>query len=151
MVAFYRDVVGAEELTEGTYAWEPGWTVVDEIIGIERTAARVVTLKLANVFIELFQFSSPEPKPADPARRACDHAYAHIAFDVEDVPAEYERLLAGGMRFHAPPMRVAEGLPISVYGQDPDGNVIELQESPPLSSELRLEVAGSASGGDHGD
>lgn len=46
---------------------------------------------------------------------------------VTDIEAEYERLTAGGMEFHSEPVRVNDRVR-SVYGRDPFGNVIELEE-----------------------
>jgi catechol 2,3-dioxygenase-like lactoylglutathione lyase family enzyme len=56
----------------------------------------------------------------------CDHGITHIALDVRDIHAEYERLSAAGMRFHCPPLDMG-GIK-ATYGRDPDGNVVELQE-----------------------
>jgi catechol 2,3-dioxygenase-like lactoylglutathione lyase family enzyme len=56
----------------------------------------------------------------------CDHGITHIALDVRNIGAEYERLSAAGMRFHCPPLDM--GTVKATYGRDPDGNVVELQE-----------------------
>jgi predicted enzyme related to lactoylglutathione lyase len=49
-----------------------------------------------------------------------------LCFDVDDVEAEYQRLLAAGVRFHTPPQDF--GSARATYGRDPDGNVFELQQ-----------------------
>ncbi|MGE5260780.1 MAG: VOC family protein [Actinomycetota bacterium] len=48
---------------------------------------------------------------------------------MKDVQKEYERLKAAGMKFHCPPVHVeAKFSVVTVYGRDPFGNVIELEE-----------------------
>jgi catechol 2,3-dioxygenase-like lactoylglutathione lyase family enzyme len=84
-------------------------------------------LRLGNAYLELFQYSAPEPGQGDPNRRVCDPGITHLCLDVTDVDAEYARLSAVGMVFHSPPQDVAPGVR-TVYGRDPDGNVVELQE-----------------------
>ena len=51
----------------------------------------------------------------------------HIAFDVTDIDAEYERLKAAGVEFISPPQKLGAGC-ASCYLYDPDGNLVELQE-----------------------
>ena len=63
----------------------------------------------------------------DPNRPVCDHGITHIAFEVDDLDAEYDRLKAAGMRFHCPPQNL--GVSRVTYGRDPDGNVLELWQS----------------------
>jgi len=124
-LAFYRDVLGFDVVMEG--GWKAGSAEADQIIGLGDTAAKFAMLSKGDSRIELFEYSSPTPKRADPTRRVCDHGYTHICLEVEDIDSEYERLQAGGMTFHAPPSE-ALGNMRAIYGRDPDGNVIELLE-----------------------
>jgi catechol 2,3-dioxygenase-like lactoylglutathione lyase family enzyme len=124
-LAFYRDVLGFDVVMEG--GWKTGSAEADRIIGLGDTAAKFTMLSKGDSRIELFEYSSPAPKQADPTRRVCDHGYTHICLEVEDIDSEYERLQAGGMTFHAPPPE-AFGIMRAIYGRDPDGNVIELLE-----------------------
>ncbi|MYB09236.1 MAG: VOC family protein [Acidimicrobiia bacterium] len=129
---FYTELLGFEVVDER------GWTdneVIDSIVGLENSSASSLILRAGNVFIELFQFHEPIGAPSDPDRPVCDHGYTHLALNVSDIDAEYERLRAAGMRFHRPPPTEEElgerGEKLSLratYGRDPDGNVIELQE-----------------------
>jgi catechol 2,3-dioxygenase-like lactoylglutathione lyase family enzyme len=121
-LAFYRDLLGFEMVSE--LNWPAGVELADTITGLENSAARSVMLRAGNCSIELFEFSSPTPKPGDPKRPVCDHGITHIAFEVDDVEAEYERLKAAGMSFHCPPQDL--GASRVTYGRDPDGNVLEL-------------------------
>lgn len=124
-LAFYRDVLGFDVVWEG--GWEAGTDQADQVIGLKDTAARFVMLRREDSFLELFSYSSPPPRPADPTRRVCDHGYTHICLEVKDIDSEYERLKTAGMNFHAAPP-AAVGRIRAIYGRDPDGNVIELLE-----------------------
>jgi predicted enzyme related to lactoylglutathione lyase len=69
---------------------------------------------------------NPKGKENDPKRPACDAGVTHVAFDVVDIFAEYERLKKAGVEFHTEPQIV--GVFRATYGRDPDGNIFELQE-----------------------
>jgi catechol 2,3-dioxygenase-like lactoylglutathione lyase family enzyme len=77
--------------------------------------------------MEVFCYSDPVPCPGE-RRPACDVGIRHIAFDVKDISAEYERLRAAGVDFVSPPQHIAPGKCTSCYFYDPDGNILELQE-----------------------
>ena len=124
-LAFYRDLLGFEMVSE--LNWPAGVELADTITGLESSAARSVMLRASNTSIELFEFSSPAPKPGDPKRPVCDHGITHIGFEVDDIDAEYERLTAAGMSFNCPPQDL--GASRVTYGRDPDGNVLELWQS----------------------
>jgi catechol 2,3-dioxygenase-like lactoylglutathione lyase family enzyme len=133
-LGFYRDLLGAEIVTD--FEWPAGLEVADRIVGLPGSSARAVMLRLGNAMVELFEFRSPTPQAGDPERPVCDHGITHICLDVSDIDAEYERLRAAGMRFHSQPQDL--GVVRTVYGRDPDGNVIELQEVTDPSSPVAL-------------
>lgn len=124
LAAFYRDVIGFEIIEEGS--WPQGTKIIDNVLRLKNSAGRQMMLKGSNICIELFEFSSPEPAPMNPSRPVCNHGHTHIAFDVVDIDAEYQRLKDAGVDFHAPPQDF--GHLKATYGRDPDGNVFELQE-----------------------
>lgn len=127
LTAFYRDLLGFE-IVDWPGGWSVGNAVIDEIVGLKDSAARQAMLRAGNLYLEVFEYSSPTPKPGDPNRPVCDHGYTHFCLDVTDIDAEYARLSAAGMRFHrAPVSDPGQGI-ASAYGRDPDGNVIEIQE-----------------------
>ena len=126
IVAFYRDIIGAEVVYEG--GWARGSAVIDGIVGLKNSEAKQAMLRLGNTHLEFFEYVSPAGSPKNPNYGVNDHGYTHFALDVQDIDAEYERLLRGGMTFNCPPPNFP-GSPIrATYGRDPDGNVIEIQE-----------------------
>ena len=125
LLGFYRDLLGFEVLFDQT--WPPGTEVADRITGLNGSSARQLVLGAGNVYFELFEYRSPAPRPGDPDRPVCDHGLTHLCLDVADLDAEYERLSAAGVRFHAPPQDAFAGVR-TTYARDPDGNVVELQE-----------------------
>ncbi len=122
---FYRDLLGFEEMFK--LNWEVGDKTLDDITGLTDSSARVVMLKAANACVELFEYATPAPKPADDRRPVCDHGITHLCLQVSDIEGEYNRLKAAGMVFHCPPQSVGDSLRVT-YGRDPDGNVVELLE-----------------------
>ena len=77
--------------------------------------------------LEVFEFATPIQDRGS-LRSVAKPGFSHIAFEVDDVFAEYERL-QGAMAFHAPPLEMPGG-GIFAYGRDPDGNVVELLQPP---------------------
>jgi catechol 2,3-dioxygenase-like lactoylglutathione lyase family enzyme len=142
MVDFYTEALGFERVYRS--AWQKGSVQIDELVGLPDSAARTVMLRSDSVFVEMFEYSSPAGKPGDPDRPVCDHGYTHFCLWVSDIDDEYVRLQSAGMRFHRPPHPAPEppgrGAVRSVYGRDPDGNVIELLELLDRRSPLRLPV-----------
>jgi glyoxylase I family protein len=123
LVTFYNDVVGFEVVHRGQWAGNP---VVDEIIGVPQSASRWAMLKAGNCYLEIFQYSSPPAREAAPLRPN-DRGYTHLCLDVTDMALEYRRLSVNGMVFAAPYADFGDLK--AVYGKDPDGNVVEIQET----------------------
>ena len=123
-IEFYSGLLGFKVIHR--FEWEAGAKHFDDITGLKNSAARAVFLLQDNAFIEIFEYSAPTPAPAQPDRPVCDYGVTHVALIVDDVQAEYDRLKALGVPFHAPPREDFR----AVYGRDPDGNVFELMEVP---------------------
>ncbi len=143
LAAFYTDVIGFTPVMSTAWTDRP---LVDRMIGgYDRSAARQVMLQAGNAHLELFEYTSPAPTLADPDRTPADHGYTHFCLDVVDIDAEYERLAANGVTFNSAPPTVEEmgGAPRlrAIYGRDPDGNIIELQEVLDTSIRFALEQA----------
>ena len=123
--SFYVEQLGFELVVE--HSWPQGTEAADAILKLENSSANLTMLRLGNAYLELFQYHTPTPAIQAANRPVCDHGITHICLDVTDVDAEYARLKTAGMIFHSEPQWLAEDLR-TVYGRDPDGNVIELQE-----------------------
>lgn len=125
MVKFYKEAFGFEVVGE-EFSWKDV-EIVDKLIDVPKSAARGCMLKAGSCYMELFQFEAPNPKSPDP-KEPFDKGYTHMCIDVTDIEKEVERLKGLGMTFGA-------GAPIdmghvkSVYGRDPEGNVIEIQQT----------------------
>ena len=123
-IDFYTKVLGFE--IESESGWPKGAKRVDQLVGLEDSASKVVMLKLGETRIELFQYVSPTPNERDPDFRVCDHGITHFCLRVTGIKDEYARLATAGVQFNGPPVDV--GTSICVYGRDPFGNVIELKQ-----------------------
>ncbi len=110
-------------------------------MGISGTAADAVHLQGSNLILEIFEFTDGNPQSQNPERPVVDHGYTHFCLAVSDIDEEYGRLLAAGMKFLGEPTSVAPGVR-SVYGRDPFGNVIELEQAAGrlLASKSAMEV-----------
>jgi catechol 2,3-dioxygenase-like lactoylglutathione lyase family enzyme len=146
--AFYQRCFGFEQVFD--YSWS-GVEMIDRMMQVKGTAARVVMLRTGNAFLEIFQFASPTPKPHDAGRRVVDHGFSHLCVVVDDAAAECTRLAALGLELHCPPIET--DLPVrGTYGRDPDGNVIEILEvrdpqNPLDFANRRLAALKAATGG----
>ena len=137
IVAFYRDIIGAEVVYEG--GWETGSEVIDGIVGLKDSHAKQAMLKMGNAYLEFFEYVNPPGEPIDPQYGVNNHGYTHFCLDVKDIDQEYERLCQNGMTFNCPPPNF-EGSPIrATYGRDPDGNVVEIQQIMDVSHDFALE------------
>ena len=77
--------------------------------------------------LEIYSYDEVLPSETGAPHR---RGYGHLAFEVDDVAAIYDRLLAhGGQRWGSVSERAIPGLGTItfVYAKDPDGNLIELQ------------------------
>lgn len=77
--------------------------------------------------LEIFQYDPIEDRPRSVPNRP---GYGHLAFQVDDVDATLERIVAaGGGRLGRPATLEVPGAGVLrfVYCKDPEGNVLELQ------------------------
>ena len=78
---------------------------------------------------QMASFAIEEPAlDGGPPRSVAKPGLSHIAFEVDDVGREFDRL-DGVLSFHAPPLVMPSG-GVFAYGRDPDGNVVELLQLP---------------------
>ncbi|MEL6890626.1 MAG: VOC family protein [Actinomycetota bacterium] len=123
LTEFYVAALGAETVMETSWADN---LRVDSMIDLSGSAARQRMVRVGNVHLELFEYTAPTPVPKDPTHPPSDHGYTHLCFDVVDIDAEFDRLVELGMSFSR---RAPDGTKLrAIYGRDPDGNIVELQE-----------------------
>ena len=121
--AFYIGVLGFNELGGGEFEADSD---IDRIMALTGAAAEVAFLTFGDFKIEMFEFGAPKQDRDDTGKPVYLHGITHLCLDVTDVRDLHARLKAAGMRFHSDPVD-KEGVR-TVYGRDPFGNVIELQE-----------------------
>jgi glyoxylase I family protein len=119
---FYTEGLGFELVQQAELEND---SKANQVIGLDNINAKMRMLKAPNAFIELWQYSNPEPK--DLRSRPCDYGYPHIALQVDDIDAEYERLKGHGMEFVGEQVHYGD-TGAAIYGRDPSGNIIELYE-----------------------
>jgi glyoxylase I family protein len=128
MVKFYRDAFGFDMVGE-EFSWNDS-AMLDRILDVPGSAGRGAMLRAGSCYLELFQFSAPAPDSTRPLQ-PFDKGYTHFCVDVSDIDRECERLRALGMTFGHHRSPVDAGHVKTLYGKDPEGNVIEIQETAP--------------------
>lgn len=120
---FYRDLLGfklfKENLESGNY--------IDSVLSLKNISVKTVKMKAPDGnMIELLYFKSHPKKPGnmDITGIGC----SHMAFTVDDIKKEYERLLEEGVEFNSAPRISPDGYAKVAFCRDPDGVWIELVE-----------------------
>ncbi len=121
---FYEKMFGFKAVARED--WERGNVFFDQGTGVKDTSARGYILRGHNCYLELFQYFSPAQVGPDPGSLgAHEPGIRHLAFYVDDIHKEYDRLLLlGGIHINAPVGDKKEGY--LSYCRDPFGNLIEL-------------------------
>lgn len=106
---------------------EESGNFIDNISALQ--GVRITTVKMATPdgqMIELLYCHSHscEKEP----REIFDMGITHIAFTVENLDLEYERLKKTGVKFNSTPWISPDGRAKVVFCRDPEGNLIELVE-----------------------
>jgi glyoxylase I family protein len=99
MIKFYREAFGFEPVGE-QFSWRDN-ALIDQLIDVKGSAAQGIMLRAGGCYMELFQFSAPEPVSTRPLR-PFDRGYTHFCVDVTDIEKEIQRLGAIGMIFAQP-------------------------------------------------
>lgn len=135
MQRFYQEAFGFEPVDEGfSWADEP---IMDKIVDLPNSASKGVMMRSGTCYVELFQYSSPEPSSTGP-KRPNDRGYTHFCIDVTDIENDIEHLKKCGMTFNDREF-VDVGHVKTLYGYDPEGNVIEVQQVVATDAGMRLE------------
>lgn len=121
---FYRDILGLQikrdMLEEGDF--------IDAILGLKNVQVRTVKMSADNgSLVELLWYKSHPQKTGKP-KEICGTGASHVAFTVENVEKEYERLKKNGVKFNCPPQISPDGKVKVTFCYDPDNTPIELVE-----------------------
>jgi catechol 2,3-dioxygenase-like lactoylglutathione lyase family enzyme len=135
MVRFYEEAFGFVKVDEDGFAWadEP---MMDHIVDVKGSAAKGRMMRAGTCYIELFQYSAPPPVK-DLPQKPNDRGYTHFCIDVTDMENDIEHLKKCGMTFNERDF-VDVGHVKTIYAYDPEGNVIEVQQTAP-DNDFRLE------------
>lgn len=134
---FYIDILGGVEEVK-PLAWSDN-PYIDAVVGLKGSAANQFICRLGNTHVEVFEYHRPRSEPQDPDRGVNVFGYTHIALQVDDIAACHERILAAGLRVHAPPELSAITVHANgtktgyaaTYCRDFFGNVFEIMEIHP--------------------
>jgi catechol 2,3-dioxygenase-like lactoylglutathione lyase family enzyme len=125
-VAFYRDVMGMKE----EYRAHNEGEKISQIVGVESAYIDVCMLTKNNLRVELLAYKSANPDDHPLPVQQDAIGLLHLAFLVDDVDKEYERIKALGYEFNAPPMVARENGPKITYFTGPDNVVMEIYQKP---------------------
>lgn len=125
MKRFYCEAFGFELVDEEGFAWAD-MEVMDRIVDVPGSAAKGCMLRAGTCYLELFEYSAP-PADIDGPLRPYDRGYTHFCIDVTDIENDMAHLKACGMTFNDRDF-VDAGHVKTLYGYDPEGNVIEVQQ-----------------------
>jgi lactoylglutathione lyase len=134
-IAFYRDQLGFDLVHTQEQANEYTRKFVgypDAHLKVAQFAVPGAEPPRSGHLIELVQYVAPQGEPVHPERY--QPGAAHLAFQVDDTWAMYERLAANGVHFISEPVAITAGINkggATVYLEDPDGNTLELITAPP--------------------
>jgi catechol 2,3-dioxygenase-like lactoylglutathione lyase family enzyme len=134
-IDFYQNVIGMKLV----HTQEQHNEYTARLVAYENAHLKVAQLTVANMqqqrsghLLELVQYVYPECLPTDTA--TCRTGSAHLAFQVEDCWAEYNRMQALGVRFKSEPQHITAGINkggYTCYFLDPDDITLEILQAPP--------------------
>jgi catechol 2,3-dioxygenase-like lactoylglutathione lyase family enzyme len=122
-LVFYKGWLGFEEVM--SFAWRDSPSM-DQVTGLRGSAGRMAFLSAGNLFLEIFEYEAPRSEQPDGDPQPNRRGYTHLCLDVDDALGLHAELAARGMRFISEPI-VSDSVR-TVYGRDPFGNIIELQQ-----------------------
>jgi glyoxylase I family protein len=120
-IYFYQAVIGMTLVFESTIE---GRDDVSTCVGYPGTRARVAFLDAGGSRLELWCYDEPSGRPFRPGYGPADHGFSHIAVEVDDVDAAYDKVLGAGHTAVAVPIDL--GIHKACYVHGPDGEIVEL-------------------------
>ncbi|MCX6721582.1 MAG: VOC family protein, partial [Candidatus Staskawiczbacteria bacterium] len=99
---------------------------IDSISGLKNVGVRTIKMSADDGnLIELLCYKS-HLKQAGARKDICEIGPSHVAFTIEDIDFEYEKLKKEGIKFNCPPKISVDGSVKVTFCRDPDGTLIEL-------------------------
>jgi catechol 2,3-dioxygenase-like lactoylglutathione lyase family enzyme len=126
---FYENLLGSEPNRRTNKAAGPTF---DDVAAYDKVHIRAAWFDMGNMILELWQFVNPITPEPDTPRPFERIGYQKFAFEVSDIQADYERLLASDVQFLSAPVQTDDST--EVYARDPDGNLFSLIQTAPGSS-----------------
>ncbi|MDO8957699.1 MAG: VOC family protein [Deltaproteobacteria bacterium] len=126
-ISFYRNFLGLELIS--LTGRDPAFS--EKVTGIPGANLKIAYLQAPGHRLELIQYLSPSGEKLD--CRTNNIGSAHLAFNVDNLPALYADLKAKGVQFKSEPLEVPAGPnkgTMAVYFTDPDGITLEFLQAP---------------------
>ena len=133
-IEFYRDILGLELV----HRQEQANAYTRKFVGYPDAHLKVAQFRIAGArlarsghLLELVEYVAPKGQKVD--TRTLNPGTAHLAFQVDDIRAEYQRMLAQGVRFRSEPVAIEAGINkggFTVYFLDPDDITLEIIQPP---------------------
>jgi len=133
-ILFYRDVLGMELV----HTQEQANAYTRKLVGYEDAHLKVAQLRIeagppsrSGHMLELVEYVAPEGVKVD--TRTKNTGTAHLAFEVDDIHAEYARMAGLGVRFRSEPVAIEAGINkggFTCYFLDPDDITLEMMQPP---------------------
>ncbi len=143
---FYEDVFGFEVI--GIDNWDEGNADVNAYVGMDESSADSYMLRGANTYLEIWKYRTPKSNGFASDRRASDHGYTHLCFQVTDFDTVLAKFLAAGGSVIKPLTNARPGGAKIHYCRDPFGNIIELLEMPEQARTRLRNLPGIAAEGE---
>jgi catechol 2,3-dioxygenase-like lactoylglutathione lyase family enzyme len=130
-LAFYRDLLGFEIINE-----RPAVTSAyfRKIVGFPDAVVYAVLMRIPGTDHQLELFEYKHPRGIRQNLSPNNPGSSHIAYNVDNLQALYERLKNAGVEFVTEPVYLDEGPNAggwALYMKDPDGIIIELFQPRP--------------------
>jgi catechol 2,3-dioxygenase-like lactoylglutathione lyase family enzyme len=120
---FYRDLLGFQIAKQ----MEEAGDYIDNISSLRNV--KVTTVKMTSPTGQMIELLKYHSHPAEQKMRAiCEIGISHIAFTVDDLDIEYERLKSKGIQFNSPPQLSPDGYAKVTFCRAPERTLIELVE-----------------------
>jgi len=122
-IYFYKHIMQMKEEFRAYHSGEK----ISQVVGVDNAELDICMLRKGDVGIELIKYGRRINNEFG-YRRQNEVGLIHIAFMVDDVEKEYERIMDNGYEFFAPPMVTRENGPKITYFKGPDNVIIEIYQ-----------------------